>query len=396
VHLTSSVKKIIVWRFAISIALCVTFFSLFLVKEENILFSDYTSFATGSLIVRDGVGEKLYDLQTQKEYQKKLLTGYSDDRFLPYLYLPFYSLLFLPFTNISLFSAYRILALIIVGLIFYCYHLSTKLFKVFGRITVSPLMFFAFLPVTLSVVEIQIAPLVMVIFIFIYKFLKSEEETKAGAMTGLLLLKPQLLLILPFLFVLTKNRRDFFKGLLITVIPLLALSMIIAGADFVPSYLKILRATDSPLFMNRAENKHTFYALLVTYFPKVFSNKSLAYFTNFAGYSMFLTAIYWRRKKLGFDLFFAISILTAVVFAIHIFTHDYLVVYLSIILLMTQIDKKVGAGYNKLIKSVQVILFLLPLTVLYGFAPISSVILLGIIVILMNLDPKGIKLYAKK
>ena len=215
-------------------------------------------------------------------------------------------------------------------------------------------------------------------------------------MTGLLLLKPQLLLILPFLFVLTKNRRDFFKGLLITVIPLLALSMIIAGADFVPSYLKILRTTDSPLFMNRAENKHTFYALLVTYFPKVFSNKSLAYFTNFAGYSMFLTVIYWRRKKLGFDLFFAISILTAVVFAIHIFTHDYLVVYLSIILLMTQIDKKVGAGYNKLIKSVQVTLFLLPLTVLYGFAPISSVILLGIIVILMNLDPKGIKLYAKK
>src|SRR2546426_11491671 len=70
-------------------------------------YPDFTIFYSAGKIVRQGLGSKLYDEQTQYRVQQEVAAGVSIRQGpLPYNHPPFEALIFVPFTSPPYFTAY--------------------------------------------------------------------------------------------------------------------------------------------------------------------------------------------------------------------------------------------------------------------------------------------------
>jgi hypothetical protein len=80
--------------------------------------SDYTTFYTGGTIIREGQGERLYDLVFQSEIQQRILDGRRfEDGVNPFNLPPHLALPFVPLTLLPLAASYRLWSLLQLGLL---------------------------------------------------------------------------------------------------------------------------------------------------------------------------------------------------------------------------------------------------------------------------------------
>lgn len=80
--------------------------------------ADFTAFYTAAAVVRDGLGDMLYDLDLQARYQTQILGGrYLADGLLAFYYPPYVALFFYPFSYLSLSVAYGLWAAVQLGLL---------------------------------------------------------------------------------------------------------------------------------------------------------------------------------------------------------------------------------------------------------------------------------------
>lgn len=234
------------------------YFLIFTNSNGIKLQKDLYIYLTAANILKDEKGKELYDQQTQNSYQKRL---YNFDLALPFRYPPVTAALFLPFTNVSPKTAY----ILFFGINTLLIGISLKILiptKIANyQKAVIYLLMFTFTPI-ISLTHLgQIYGLTFFILVCAYEAYKKSNDLLLGGICATLFIKPQMVIVIPFLFVLVKNKQKFVTGLLAILTVLMALSMLISGKDFMLTYFSFLINTESDKLGSYTFKMFTFYNL---------------------------------------------------------------------------------------------------------------------------------------
>src|SRR3989344_4759821 len=208
--------------------------------------SDFVSYRTGAEILLGEDRKNLYDISTQAKYQKEEL-DFLGRKVLPFRNPSPIALLFMPFAFLPEIWAYRLFAIANLAILVFAVQLFGK--SIFRK----PNQYIywvalTFWPVISTIITGQISILLLVLFAYMYIFLETNKPFQLGIVSSLLLLKPQYVIFLPFLFLLTNLKGKYLKGLFLGGLMLLLLTVLISGVEFLWRYPKFLMATESPTY----------------------------------------------------------------------------------------------------------------------------------------------------
>jgi GT2 family glycosyltransferase len=200
---------------------------------------DFFSFySAAKLFVLRG-GSAVYDLALQKQFELQV-TGQPAERFivLPYFHPPYYTLLIAPLAYLDYRVAYyamaafnAVLVVVLIGV------LVRSSLKVHGRaVIVATVMIAGFFPLFVTMLQGQSDLVVLVPLAAAYAAWARGRHGWAGAFSALALAKPQLLLLVPVLFIARRSWRAL-AGFVGVVGALGLLSALTFGLGAVISYL---------------------------------------------------------------------------------------------------------------------------------------------------------------
>src|SRR5437868_1054981 len=172
--------------------------------------ADFRSALTGALVIHEGNGSHLYDLQVQRAAQSRVLAPYFalDDTLLPYNHLPFEAMfdsLFIGLPYTVIFIIWTLVVALALGLSLWLMNIALPVPRAILLILV--LAACSYGPVTRSFVLGQNSPLVLLGLCGTYAALKRGHPAWAGAALCLAALKPQVLPVLLLLLVLQRHWR---------------------------------------------------------------------------------------------------------------------------------------------------------------------------------------------
>jgi len=169
----------------------------------NLAGPDFFSFYAGARLYVLKGGSAVYDLALQKQYELQI-TGQAPDSFvvLPYFHPPYYTLLIAPLAALSYKQAYYamaafnlLLTIVLVAL------LVRNSLSIHGRAAfVAAAMIAGFFPLFVTVLQGQSDLVVLVPLAAAYVSWAHGRRGWAGIFSALALAKPQLLLLIPLLF----------------------------------------------------------------------------------------------------------------------------------------------------------------------------------------------------
>lgn len=210
---------------------------------------DLLAFVTGATILKESPRD-LYNLQQQQLVQEKLrgLKPGVMGGVLSFRNPPIVAALFLPYTYLNVFQQYRLQIIVNFILQVIIFWLLTKRpwgnkEAVFWIVNIV-----AFLPILANYGFGQISFLLVLIYIAIYKSLKNDNSFQAGVFTGLLFIKIQYLIIIPWLLLLATKKLRFLTGLVVSLTLMVIVNSALYGIDFLPLYLKFLVTSESSSF----------------------------------------------------------------------------------------------------------------------------------------------------
>ncbi len=205
---------------------------------------DFVSFyAAARLYVLRG-GAAVYDLAMQKQFELQIIPQ-SPDRFivLPYFHPPYYTLLIAPLAALSYRQAYYAMAafnvLLMVALIVL---LVRNSLSIHGRGSiVAAALIAGFFPLFVTILQGQSDLVVLVPLAAAYTAWAKGRHGWAGILSALALAKPQLLLLVPVLF-LTRRAWRALAGFVGVVAALGVVSVVGFGLNAVLTYLGLVGA----------------------------------------------------------------------------------------------------------------------------------------------------------
>jgi hypothetical protein len=203
---------------------------------------DFNAYMTGALLLKESPGD-LYNIKAQKRVQTEYF-GKEKVGTLAFLNTPTVAFLYIPLTFISKGEAYRI-SLIIQ--LFLTLILVSFLIKHFGfRNYLIPLLPL-FLPLMIQPIMGQIAIVISIVILFVAIMTKSEKYFWAGVFSSFLILKIQHMILIPYLFIIIKNKREYTIGLLVGLLSFLLVDCLIYRGFYVFDYLKFLVQTEDSM-----------------------------------------------------------------------------------------------------------------------------------------------------
>jgi hypothetical protein len=216
----------------------------FTVVSGNLKGPDFFSFYSGAKLFVTRGGSAVYDLVLQRDIQIQV-TSQPPDRFivLPYFHPPFYTLLIAPLGYLTYRQAYIAMAIfnVILAAALIVLLVRSSL-SIQGRAAVVAVALIAgFFPLFVTILQGQSDLVVLVPLAAAYVAWARGRLGWAGIFTALALSKPQLLLLLPVLFLARRAWRAL-AGFAVVLLALGAVS--VAGLGFGPvvDYLKALGA----------------------------------------------------------------------------------------------------------------------------------------------------------
>ncbi len=305
------IKKIIqVFSFCLYVSL---FLVVFMARIDQFVWrTDIVSFITGARIVRFGEGENLYDLSVQQKHQS-IVTKPNKLILLPYRNLPLLASFYIPLTYISLYSAYQIYALVLIVFTTFISWFSTRVFENLKN-SYWFILPFAFYP-TLSVIFYgQNSTFLVLAFMSIYYYLRKDKPFIVGIILGLLFLKIQYILCLPYVCFLLNKKPKFFKGLFISTLFVFLGSIYISGFGFFEEYIRMLIKTESPVYGTKATTMFPLFSSMSQILPLA---KQYLLIINMAFYVLSIWLFSKNHYKFSLQINFAILALLTLVFCIH-------------------------------------------------------------------------------
>lgn len=327
------IKQIILTVLSVFIISCylTALLSIFF-EHSGVVWRDYISFQTAGWILREGKGVELYSLETQGIFQKIASLPYERTFFLPFRNTPVVGLFFIPFTYLGItrgLALYTIINISLLILITYeFWHMFPKL-SFFQKIT--PLLYF---PTFATIYKGQLNIFLLFIFLLLYKTINLKKDFWTGFLGGILFIKPQLLLILPFLFLLSKNKLRLVIGFFSSLCFLLLISVSISGINWIKDYFSFLSTTETANYGSDIKYSYAFYAFSLWLTNSLSLNSYWAILLNLLlyFYTLILFAKKVKDKIENKSLLFSGSLLLTLFFSIHTLSHDLSVLIFPIFL----------------------------------------------------------------
>ena len=200
---------------------------------------DFFSFYSAARIFNERGGTYVYDLGVQKQFQDQVTAQWHGPFILlPYFHPPFYTLLIAPLGLLGYREAYYAMTAVNVALIALLILILVRgSLAVHGRAAiVGGALVAGFFPIFVTVLQGQSDILVLVALAAAYTAWSRGHTGWAGIFSGLALAKPQLLLLIPVLFIARRAWRAL-GGFAGVVAVLGAISIVTFGPGTVGGYL---------------------------------------------------------------------------------------------------------------------------------------------------------------
>ena len=340
-----------------------------------IIASDLVSFLTGAEILKSGKAGEIYDKDLQYTYQLKVIEPDFKYNLLPFRGLPIVAWLFVPLSYLKLNSAFVLLILINIFILFLFNRISSKLFPKIDKLKYLFLITLFYWPTVSTMILGQFTLLLVLIFLLVYKYSKDKNYFLAGITSGVLLVKPQYLLFIPFLFFLIREKRKFIKGLLISSILIILVNISISGLGELLKYPSFIIGTETINYGSRPYHMFTLFALFKLT-PNLSNIPQLTLVAlNFIVYLLTLVLFVRRRRKISFDYAFVAGMIFTVLFSVHALVHDLLILLVPIFILLNLVLKR-GEVKLSIDKILIGLLFFLPTVILFGYTLWAIVLLI--------------------
>lgn len=205
--------------------------------------TDFISSLTGALIIREGNGPSLYDLDMQRVVEEQALAPYATlnpGELLPYNHLPFEALLIAPLINLPfpvIFAIWTMLAGLAIGLTLGVMDEAMPVAHPTGW--VMSLAACSYLPLIRALMLGQNSPLVLLGLCATYASVKHGRSSWAGLALLLVALKPQALPVILLVLLLQRQWKALlvFAGLMSALVVLV---MPLLGAQWPLQYAQLL------------------------------------------------------------------------------------------------------------------------------------------------------------
>lgn len=315
--------KILLLSWVIAFIFLNLVYPLFISSHVN---SDLRAFYTAAKIIQDNP-TKLYNLDTQSQYQEELFFEYFPQKqayLLPFVNPPFILIPIIPLTLLNFKTAYLTSGFFLFGLLLYCIYLLKNIFPVTNKSLVI-LWALSFAPVYITLSEMQNSIVSLFLFILFYYLYKKRAFFLSGFVTSLLLYKPQIAFLLITYILLFGDKRAK-KGLLIGSLFIIFLNLVLVNFDVIP-FLEISHwySTNFETNLIEAKSKVSFLGLLahLNYFFKFLPVQSLAWIlSGFASILMFWTIFRLKKAQRFSGAAFCLVIITTILSGIHVHYHD--------------------------------------------------------------------------
>ncbi len=221
------------------------------------------------------------------------------------------------------------------------------------------ILMFTFYPVILSIYNTQISLILAAIVGLIFLCQYKRKYQISGLLCALLLIKPQFVIICPFLLMVSKDRLRFLAGLTVGVSVLMIFGMFYLGTQHISEYVKFLMATEN------VENGTNI--LRLSSFQAVSDLPYSLMLNIVAGLTYFL--IFARNyKKIPQDIQTLLIVVAGILFSWHTFVYDFAILIFPILALWE-------SGKHRLFW----LLHSVPLTIFLGFGalPFSLMLFIG-------------------
>jgi hypothetical protein len=205
---------------------------------------DFISQLTGALVVHEGNGARLYDLDIQRDAQNRIFAGYrpalTTAQILPFNHVPFEALLLAPLMDLPyplVFALWTLLSGVAVGMSLGMLDGSIPVARPVGW--VMSLAACSYLPLIRGLMLGQNSALVLLGLVGLYVALKRGQYGWAGAWLALVALKPQVLPVVLLAVVLMGYWRTLaaFAGIALS---LTVLAMPVLGTGWPVEYGRLL------------------------------------------------------------------------------------------------------------------------------------------------------------
>ncbi|MFZ5424395.1 MAG: glycosyltransferase 87 family protein [Patescibacteria group bacterium] len=309
--------------------------------------SDLGQFLSGAQIINSGEGSLLYDLNTQLNYQNKLTFPLIRSGVLPYRSLPFVSLIYIPFIGTNYYSSYyAFLIFNIILLIIFAYLVSSFLFKG-NHFFFILFLCFSYIPFTQMLFGGQVSMFMVFSLFLTYLFLKKDHIVVSGAFAALLLIKPQYVIFVPFIFLYTSKKLHFAFGFFMSCVVLFLISVYMSGLDAVLYYPHYIFLTEEIIYYSKPASlvtlQHSLNLLL--------GNKNYVFILNSVLVLLVYLMVWISRKKLNIEELFVIASVFTLLLSLHAYSYDLMLwLFPSLLLLKLNYLPSTKPSFSSLIK----------------------------------------------
>ena len=373
----------------VSLGIAYAWFSFPANREDTSRLLDFSEFYAAGQMVRHGLGNSLYDLRVQAEFQLKVAPVHAF-----YLRPPFEALLFVPFTYLSYRAAYAAWLMFSIAILSGAARLiqgNTDVLDAMFQYTrgipvdfgLLLLVFLTFSPTMDCLLIGQDSVLILIIYTLVFLALKRGWELEAGGLLALGLFKFHL--VLPFAIIFALRRRgSFVLGFAGIALLLVAISVLVSGPGVLASYPAMFLNSKYRMLMGfqpeyAANIRGLLYLITPSKIPGVISGAVVAALSAFL---LWVTARTWRDSE--FELCFSAAVIAALLTGYHSFVYDLSLLLLPVAIVCGELAKRKILLSNLTLNGALIVLFVQPIHYLMMTHQIYALMCLPVVVLFVT------------
>jgi hypothetical protein len=252
---------------------------------------------------------------------------------------PFFALVFVPFAFLDLVPSFAAWTIVSATALAAAVWLGLGMVGLRYRWRAMASITFGFAPVYLGLIGGQNSSLALLLYVLIYRAVRRAHEREAGVWAALGLFKPQLFLVFPLLFVVSRRWRSLAAYAGVAAV-LGILSLLVVGADGIASWVRVLFSNnfEAGIALKHSFRMHSLKSFFDLLMP---GSPTLALALSLLGSALLLvplarlaaTPAVWSEHKL--PLFYGLASVVSVLIDPHIFDYDLTILVLAALLIAT-------------------------------------------------------------
>ena len=373
----------------VSLGIAYAWFSFPANREDTSRLLDFSEFYAAGQMVRHGLGNSLYDLRVQAEFQLKVAPVHAF-----YLRPPFEALLFVPFTYLSYRAAYAAWLMFSLAILSGAARLiqgNTNVLDAMLQYTrgipvdfgLLLLVFLTFSPTMDCLLIGQDSALMLMIYTLVFVALKRGWELEAGGLLALGLFKFHL--VLPFAIIFALRRRgSFVLGFAGIALLLVAISVLVSGPGVLASYPAMFLNSKYRMLMGfqpeyAANIRGLLYLITPSKIPGLISGAVVAALSAFL---LWVTARIWRDSE--FELCLSAAVIAALLTGYHSFVYDLSLLLLPVAIVCGELAKRKILLSNLTLNGALIVLFVQPIHYVLMTHQIYAVMCVPVVVLFVT------------